>query len=402
MDLDKPDRPVRFTLKHTLVTADGTAQTGGDIAARIHTVVPDLAPLTAIGNVDIRGRTEAVATLETHGQDSDVAVDGTANFTGGQAPVPTLLGDTRYGVTARLTGQDIVISRAKVDGRAIHADVTGTDKQNALDLAWHVLLTDVAAASPQAQGRLEATGRVYGPQTGLAVDADIKGDVGTAQVPKGPITVTLRSQGLPANPSGTVLAQGTLAGSKLALNAAVDRQSDGGFHAMLHQVDWKSLHADADMVLAKGATIPIGRINARMARLGDLSALANMPLGGSFTLGASTIDIAGKPQAKIDLQARGIQAKGNTVGTVSLTGQVADPAGQAGCGSGAECGRDRCLRHHRFGARDGERSADRAGHPGNQCASQSCWRGRECFHACAAGCDGETGDAAGARGRLQG
>ena len=328
VDLDKADRPVRFTLKHTLVTADGTAQTGGDIAARIHTVVPDLAPLAAIGNVDIRGRTEAVATLATHGQDSDVAVDGTANFTGGQAPVPTLLGDTRYGVTARLTGQDIVISRAKVDGRAIHADVTGTDKQNAFDLAWHVLLTDLAAASPQAQGKLEATGRVYGPQTGLAVDADIKGDVGTAQVPKGPITVTLRSQGLPANPSGTVLAQGTLAGSKLALNAAVDRQSDGGFHAVLHQVDWKSLHADADMVLAKGATIPIGRINARMARLGDLSALANMPLGGSFTLAASTIDIAGKPQAKIDLQARGIQAKGNTVGTVSLTGQVADPAGK--------------------------------------------------------------------------
>jgi translocation and assembly module TamB len=328
VDLDRPDRPVRFALKHPLVSADGTASTGGDIAARIHTVVPDLAPLAAIGGVDIKGRTEAVATLATHGQASDVAVDGTATFTGGQAPVPALLGDTTYGVTASLTGQDIAISRAKVDGRAIHADVTGTDRGGALDLAWHVLLTDLAAASPQAKGRVEASGHVQGPPSGLAVQADIKGDVGTAQVPKGPVTVALRVQGLPANPSGTVSAKGMLAGSALGLDASVDKLPDGGFHAVLKKADWKSLAATADLVLAKGAALPLGRVSAKMTRLADLSALAGQSLGGSFVLGVQTTQAGGRPDAKIDLQARGLQAQGSTIGSVSLVGHVADPAGK--------------------------------------------------------------------------
>ena len=184
-ELDKPALPIRFALKHPLVTAEGTAQAGGDIAATVHTVVPDLAPLAAIGNVALQGRTEAVASFITHGKATAVKVDGTADFTGGQAAVPTLLGPTRYGVTASLVGQDISITRAVVDGRAVHASVTGTDAGGSLALAWHLVLTDLAAASPKITGALDATGRVDGPKTGLAVQADIKGDVGTTGVRAG-------------------------------------------------------------------------------------------------------------------------------------------------------------------------------------------------------------------------
>lgn len=327
-DLARPERPIRFALTHPLVTADGTAVTAGDIAARIHTVVPDLAPLAAIGGADIQGRTEAVATLATHGMDSDVTVDGTAGFTGGQAPVPALLGQTTYGVTARLTGQDIAISRARVDGSKVHADVTGTDRGGALDLAWHVLLTDLSAASAQAAGRLEATGRVHGPQTGLAVDADIKGDVGTPQMKRGPIAVTLRTQGLPASPAGTVQATGMLGGSKLALDAAVDRNAAGGIHLLLRDANWKSLRAQADMVLAKGERVPLGKLSARMGNLGDVSALTGQSLAGDLALALDTVDIAGKAVAKIDLKAHGLRAQNNAIGSVSLGGSVSDPLGK--------------------------------------------------------------------------
>ena len=324
--LDKPALPIRFALAHPLISADGSAQARGDLAARLHTTIPSLAPFAAIGHADIQGSTEAVATLARHGQVSDVTVDGTARFTGGLAPLPTLLGPTTYGATARLDGQDLTISRAVVDGRAAHADVTGTDLRGTLALAWHVALRDLAALSPQMAGRLEAGGRVDGAPGGLALQADITGDVGTHAVPRGPITATIRAQGLPAAPSGTVAASGRFAGSPVTLAAQLDRQADGGFHAVLKRADWRSLAATADLMLAKGQTIPTGAVDARMARLADLDALTGQALGGGIT---ARIDIAsqgGHPDAKIDVRAIDLVAGRNAVARLSLTGHVADPA----------------------------------------------------------------------------
>ncbi len=325
-ELDKPSLPIRFALRHPLLTADGTAQVGGDISARVHTVVPDLAPLAAIGNIVLQGRTDAVATLAAHGRTTDVTVDGTADFTGGQAPVPTLLGPTSYGVTASLVGQDIAITRAVVDGRAAHASVTGTDAGGTLALAWHLVLTDLAAASPAVVGALDATGRVDGPKAGLAVQADIKGEVGTKAVPRGPITVALRAQGLPANPSGTIAAQGRLAGSPLNLDASVQKQPDGGLHAVITRAGWKSLAADANLTLAQGAKVPVGTLSARMSRLADLAPLIGQELAGSLTARLATTQAGGVPDARLDVQGRDLAAAHATLSRLSLTGTVRDPA----------------------------------------------------------------------------
>ena len=305
VQLDDKALPIRFSLRHPLVTADGTASAGGDISARIHTVVPDLAPLAAIGHLDIQGRTDAVASFATHGRTTDVAVDGTADFTGGQAPLPTLLGPTKYGVTASLAGQDISVTRATIGGRAAQLGVTGTDTGGRLALAWHLALTDLAAASPQLVGALTGSGHIDGPPSGLAVQADIQGDVGTKTVPRGPITVALRADNLPAHPNATVNAQGRLDGSPLTLDASVQKQPDGGLHAVIHQADWKSLTASADMVLASGATLPTGTLSARMTRLADLSALLGQPLAGSVTARLATAAGA-RPEARIDVQAQNL------------------------------------------------------------------------------------------------
>ena len=323
--LDKPDLPLRFALRHPLVTADGTAQAGGEIAATVHAVVPDLGPLAAIGHVDLRGRTEATASLAVHGTATDLRVDGTADFTGGQAPVPTLLGPTTYGVTASLVGQDISITRAVVVGRAVHAAVTGTDNGGRLALAWQVALTDLAAAAPQVVGALQASGRLDGPPAGLAVQADIKGDIGTKTVPRGPVSVALRAQGLPADPSGTIEAQGRLAGAPLVLSAEAQRQPDGGLHAVIKRADWKSLAATADLVLAHGATMPLGQLSARMTRLADLAPLIGQPVAGSLTAKVATVQAGGKPEAKIDVQAQTIATARATLARLSLTGTVRDP-----------------------------------------------------------------------------
>ncbi len=326
-ELDSPDLPVRFSLSHKLVTADGNATLGGDIAATIHTVVPDLAPLAAIGNVDIRGRTEAVASMAIHGNDTDVKVDGTAAFTGGQAPVSALLGDTRYGVTARLTGQDIAISRAEVDGRAVHASVTGTDRGGALSLAWRVVLDDLAAASPRLAGAVTAAGRVNGPPSGVAVQADITGDVGIGSIPRGPVEISIQASGLPANPAGTIVAQGRLDGAPLALNGSVWRETDGRLHAVVERATWKSLAAKADLVLPRGESVPTGALTARMGRLADFSALIGQKIAGSFSAAVTTTQAGGRPEAKIDVRAEDIAVGGTVLARLGLSGHVRDPAG---------------------------------------------------------------------------
>ncbi len=373
-DLDKPGLPIAFALKHPLISADGTAQARGDLQARLHTTIPSLAPFAAIGHVDIQGSTEAVATLVRHAaagrgaananaagsdQVSDVTVDGTAHFTGGLAPLPTLLGTTTYGATATLDGQDFTISRATVDGRAAHAAVTGTDLAGKLALAWRVGLTDLAALSPQVAGALTATGRVDGAPGGIALQADLKGDIGTHAIPRGPITAAIRAQGLPASPSGTVQASGRFAGSPVVVDAKLDRTADGSFHAVLTRAGWRSLAATADMLLRKGETLPIGKLDARLTRLADLDALTGQSLVGGLTAQVETSQRGGSPGCPY--RRAGDRPCG---GPQRHRPPLADrPCGRsrrgAGPGAGAERGRHRGRRHHRPGARDGERQAGR-------------------------------------------
>jgi translocation and assembly module TamB len=324
-DLDKPNIPIRFALNHPIVQADGTATAGGNISAAIHTKIPDLAPLAAMGHVTLQGSTEATASMSTAGDTTNVKLDGTADFTGGQAPVPTLLGPTSYGATARLVGQDITITRAVIDGKAAHISVTGTDTAKGLDLAYKLALTDLESISVQARGALQAAGKIQGPQTGLAVTADIKGDVGTASIPKGPIAISLDAQNLPSAPTGTVTAQGRFDGAPITLNATLEKRPDGSFHAELKRAAWKSLTADANIALAKGATFPTGTLSARMQRLADLTPLLHQPLEGAVTAKIATT-AAATPDAKIDIQAININASGNAIGHLALTGNVRDPA----------------------------------------------------------------------------
>jgi translocation and assembly module TamB len=324
--LDQPARPVAFTLKDALLTADGTVQTAGGLAARLHLLVPNIAPLAALGGADLQGRTEAVATLATHGDDTDFAVDGTTEFTGGQAPVPTLLGPTRFGVTARLNGQDFTLTRADVQGRALAAHVTGTDLGGTLDLAWTLAVSDLSAAAPALIGALQASGHVQGPQTSLGIDADVAGDIGTREIAKGPVKLTLHAGGVPGLPSGTIDASGRFDGAPVTLQADLQKSADGALHALLRHAAWKSFTGDADLALAPGANLPAGRIKLRMARLADLAPLLKQKIGGSFTAGIVTTDTGGRGVAKIDLAASALSFGDTAVARLALNGQVADPA----------------------------------------------------------------------------
>ncbi len=328
IDLDQPTRPLRFKLTQALVDADGTAQTAGAIAGRLHLVVPDIAPLVAMGNVDLHGRTEAVATVALNGDNTDVTVDGTTGFTSGQAPVPTLLGNTTFGVSARLNGQDFYVTRADVQGRALKASVTGSDLAGKLALDWKLALTDLAAAAPAVVGALQASGKVQGPQTSLTVDADIAGDVGTRQIRKGPIKLALHAEGLPGTPLGTIDAKGEFDGAPATVQADLQRSADGAMHALLKHLDWKSLVADANLALASGSKTPTGRVTLRMSRLADLAPLIGQPVSGGVTASIDSAAAGARPIVKIAVAGNDIALGVNRVAKLTLAGQVTDPASQ--------------------------------------------------------------------------
>ena len=314
--LDTPARPVNFRLTHTLLTAEGSAQTGGDMSARIHATVPDIAPLAAIGKVDLQGRTEATATWAMHHGDSDLGVTGTADFTGGQVPVPALLGPTQYSAHATLAGQDITIHDLNVTGRAVAATVSGTDRANGLDLAWHVALSNLAALSPQVLGALNASGHVGGPTGDLTANADITGEAGSAKFARAPLSAHLQATHLPAAPQGSVQAQFRAAGAPATLAADLQTDAAGALHVVLRRGDWKSLTTRADLVLAHGSKIPVGTLDITLRQIGDAASLAGVDAAGSLTARLTSTP----REAHIDLRGAALSSGTRRIASLTLTG----------------------------------------------------------------------------------
>jgi len=327
MRLDQAARPVDFALLHPLLRLSGHAETGGAIRGEATATVPDVAPFGALAGIALQGHTTATAHVAEQGATMRIAIDGTAGITGGMAPVPGLIGpDARFSARAALTGQDIDVSSAEVNGRTLHVSAHGFDHGTALDLAWQVGLTDLSVLAPSLLGKLDIVGRAHGKRTDLALEADASGEVGGKGFPRGPVAVSVRAAGLPGAPNGTVEAHGTLDGAKLTLDAALDRRPDGGLHTVLRRLDWKSAHGVADLTLPAGARLPLGTLDLGMTRLADLQPLTGQALTGSAKAAIVTEERGGRPLARIDLHVRDAGLAGNRIGRLDLTGTVADPA----------------------------------------------------------------------------
>ena len=321
--LDDPTRPVTFSLSHPLLQATGTARTGGAISAHVDLTAPDLQPLAKIGGVDLQGRTQLAVDAAMAGGTTNVTVDGTLGITGGLAPVPGLLGDAaKLGITVALTGSDISISRAAVDGRALTLAASGTDKAGTLDVQYKVGLTNLAVLAPSAEGAVTLTGTAQGQTDNLAVTAQLSGDVGAKGVPRGPVSVVLNASGLPGKPAGSVVAQGTLEGAALNLSLHAERSADGVLHATIDKADWKSLHGEGAVTLASGATLPLGKVSLRMTRLDDLRPLIGQAVSGSVSVDA---ELQPGGVAKLDLNATGAGIPGSSVARAVLSARVTDP-----------------------------------------------------------------------------
>ncbi|HEY7579661.1 MAG TPA: translocation/assembly module TamB domain-containing protein, partial [Acetobacteraceae bacterium] len=345
--LEAPGRPVEFALHHPLLTADGSAQTAGAPQAKVHLVIPQLAPFAAVAGTALEGHT----TLDLSGgmQDgaTELAVTGTIGLDAGAPPAPALLGnDAGIDLLVSMRGQELTITRFALNGKEAAASVHGVAGADKVDLDWSVQLADLAAVQPTLRGRIAAGGHVGGNPQDLSVAADLNGEVATQDISPGAFTAHLQAQGLPTAPSGRLTAQGTLLGSPIELAVAAQRQQDGVTHLAIDRADWKSAHAQGAVTLTPPNVVPEGRLTFAMTRLADLAPLLGKPVGGSVeatldstaagaTLAATVRDAALPGTASVSRLALNLAVADPVShpvvnGTLSLDGLAAGKLGASG------------------------------------------------------------------------
>jgi translocation and assembly module TamB len=320
--LDAADRPVVFSLAHRLLSIKGTAHTGGDITTDIAVAVPDLAPLAAVGGIDLHGSTNLAIKAAVQGDTDRVDIDGTLGVTGGMAPIPGLIGPAaKLGVSATLHGADVALSRLTVDGKTVNLSANGGLTAGVVGLDWKLALADLSVAAPTVSGTIAAQGHVSGKTDDLTAHADIDGEVATKGFPKGPIKLVLDAQHLPGDPTGHVTASGTFEGAPLTLDATAARDASGNLQATITKAAWKSLQADGAVTMANGAKLPDGHLALKVARLADFSTLAGQQLAGSLDTGVTLA--ADAATLKLTMQNAGVPGSGAR--SMTLDAHIANP-----------------------------------------------------------------------------
>ncbi len=326
-DLAVADRPVRFTLDHKLLTLSGTATLAAAIQATAHLDLPDLAPFGAAFGQAVAGHAALDLTARTEGDTDSATIAGTIALTAGPAPLPALLGPAaRIDLAASRRGPDVSLSRLAIDASKVSLTATGgLAGGKVLTLDWRAALPDLAVAAPTVQGSVAGQGHVTGPLDDFAAQAELSGEIATAGVPRGPLTLSLAARGLPDRPSGQVRAHGTLDGAPLALDATASRDADGALHVAIDRADWRSAHADGGFTLAANAALPVGKLSLAVKQLDDLSRLLGRRLRGSV---AGSADLDAQGAARLKLEARDAGLPGTAaVATARLDATVRDPTG---------------------------------------------------------------------------
>ena len=327
--LNEARRPVRFALSHPLLTASGEVDAAGTPSGSVSVTLPELAPYAAIAGVDIRGQATLRARLAQQGAAMPFELDGTVGITGGLTSVRDLVGQgATIAMSGALRGEDIVFDSFALDGRTLGITAAGSRNNDVVDLGWKLTLSDISALSASLAGELAAEGHITGRPADFALTAQTTGEISVAGLPREPLTVSLSADGLPNAASGTLTAEGRLAGAPLQLTTAMTRAPDGTLDVALDRLQWKSAVGGGDLRLAPGAVVPLGRMHLRLGRLDDLAPLIGLAIAGSADLTLDTEQADGKPQARLHADLRHLALDAAGVDQLTLDAGITDPAGE--------------------------------------------------------------------------
>ncbi len=295
--LDAPERPVRFTLQHTLLTIEGTGAIASPLRGHIVVTVPEIAAFATAAGSDLSGRFGMTLDGAQVGDATQVTADGTLTTTGAAIP---LLGNTaKFHVASTLRDRAMALSDGRIDASHVTMTFGGTIAPGTTSLQAIAEIDDLASLRPDLAGKLRIVASVDGPPDSLTVGANLSGSVATAGVQSGPLTAHLDLKGLPNAPQGVVTARGELLGAPLTL-AITARQEGDTIRAVVDRADWNSAHGDGDVSFDAAGIRREGSLRVSVGRLNDFSPLLGQPIAGDASL---TLSMAGQ-QARLGLTVR--------------------------------------------------------------------------------------------------
>jgi len=286
--LEAKSHPIDFALTHPLLQMTGKVipTDNPDISADI--AVPDLAPFSRLAGMKLTGRAALTAKLTGKGA---VSLDGKI-----------------------LDGE---VERLKIAAGGTIGDV--------LDLRWSVSSPDLAKLGAPLAGSVSAKGTVRGRQEDFQATATADGELEFANMPKGPVSLSIEASGLPKHPNGKIEAHGQLAGAPLALSAKAELAGNGATRIIIDQAHWKSADASGSLSLEPKGDKASGKLAVRMTDLGDLSPLVGMSLKGSAEVALEMVNEGKVPQARIHAEVRQADWGDGRLDHLGLDGTIDDP-----------------------------------------------------------------------------
>jgi len=326
-----PQRVASFALAHPLLNVTGQGSFGSKTSLNAHVTVPELAPFAAVERLALQGETAFDLSVETGGGVGKVRVDGTVGIASGppnQATLGALVGEgAKFSVAGSRSGNDVTLSHLTFTGKTLTVSVSGTEIAGTLVLDWQAGLSDLRVANARLHGTLQAQGSLSGTRDGLAAIADVSADVGLDRQKPAALSMHLALNNLLTAPVGTVTAQGQFAGAPVALDAGVERASDGTLRADINQADWRSLHARGMATLPPGSRFPTGDVTLTVSRLGDFSALLRQPVAGSLQAAVHAKVGRGGQVATVDVKLRGLTVAHTRIASAGITAEIRNPVG---------------------------------------------------------------------------
>ena len=332
MRLDDSTRPLELTASHRLFSLHAaTAVTPARAdrrSAALEITLPNLTPLAALGGQNVRGSALIKAQLRDAGDKIALTLDAGAALEVGKEFWSAAVGDrATLQLSGALTGGAIAVESMKFTGRAlsiigggeISRPAASSQSQSAQTLRarWELTVSDLKTLSPALAGTLKGSGTFNGLTNALAGEAQILSTLSLRDSPKGTVSATIKLRGLPAAPSGTLLAQGTFDGAPVDVDVAIESGQAGSVRALVKRADWKSAHVDGDITVATGTAQTHGQLRLSIAQLADLRDLVGSDVEGSLTGTVMLHPDHGRTRAQLHVDARDV-AMGQVLGNAQL------------------------------------------------------------------------------------
>lgn len=331
--LDAADRPLQVVLTHRLLELRAHAVTAGTPSATFELRLPDLTPLAALYQQEVRGSMSLSGRVAQDRTTTRLEVAGTGDVLGSSVAAQLLGANARLNLEATLTATKVDIGRLALTGRALSVSAAGSAERTpagatgsavrALRARWQVNLPNLGLISPSMAGSLETNGTVSGPLQSLTADVRARSRLSIHGSPPGTVEATLQARGLPAAPRAVVQANGTFDGAPLRLDASLERVAQSGFHVVVQRTAWKSVLVKGDLTANRNLATGHGSLSLRIDRLADLQHFVGTNLEGSIAADVTLNPSAGRTRAQGEIIARNVAISGiSGDARISATGPV--------------------------------------------------------------------------------